>query len=87
MVTITTPFAARAPYNAVDAASFKTVIDSMSSLFKFAILAEYGTPSTTYKGSFEDEIEPKPRIRTAGADPGCPLVEVVVTPGAIPSNA
>ena len=35
----------------------------------------------------EEEIEPNPRIRTAGADPGCPFVVVVVTPGAIPSSA
>ena len=54
----------------IEAASFKTVIDSISSLFKLAILELYGTPSTTYKGSLEEEIEPKPRIRTAGEEPG-----------------
>ena len=87
VVTITTPLAARAPYKAVDAASFKTVMVSISSLFKLAILAEKGTPSTTYNGALDDEIEPKPRIRTSGEEPGWPDVEVVVTPGAIPSSA
>ena len=38
-------------------------------------------------GSFEEEIEPKPRIRTAGEEPGWPPVDVVVTPAAIPSKA
>ena len=46
-----------------------------------------GTPSTTYSGVLEAEIEPKPRITIEAPEPGCPLPEVLCTPATVPSNA
>ena len=41
----------------------------------FEILPVKGTPSTTYNGSLEKLIEPKPRIRISALAPGWPLPE------------
>ncbi|MNI32175.1 hypothetical protein D3C73_860800 [compost metagenome] len=46
-----------------------------------------GIPSTTYRGSAEAFIDPKPRTRIAALDPGWPDPAVETTPGAAPSNA
>lgn len=75
-----TPFAPRAPYNAFEAASFSTVIDSISDVLIADISPSYGTPSTTYKGVLLADIEPIPRMRTVASFPGCPVLLVVCTP-------
>src|SRR4030095_8775795 len=45
-----------------------------------------GIPSTTYKGSLDDEIDRVPRILTAGNSPGFTLV-ATLTPAALPCIA
>ena len=47
VVIRTTPLAARLPYKAADAASFKIDILAMSLEFSSAIFPSKGTPSTT----------------------------------------
>ena len=73
VVIIMIPFAPRAPYKAVEAASFNTVIDSISFVLIEDKSPSNGTPSTTYNGSVPALIEPTPRIRTLADSPGWPL--------------
>ena len=67
-----TPLEARLPYRAAEAASFRTVIDSISVGFKSAILPPNGTPSITYSGLEEPFTVPLPRIMMDGLEPGLP---------------
>ena len=87
VVMITTPFAARDPYSEVVAASFRIEILSTSSILILERAAEKGTPSTTYRGSFDALIDPNPRIRIEGAEPGWPFAVTAATPGAEPISA
>ncbi len=82
-----TPLAPRAPYKALDAASFKTVVLSISAVFIEDISPSKGTPSTTYKGELPAAIDPTPLIRTVDVVPGCPFVLVTCTPATWPDNA
>ena len=85
---MTTPLAARLPYNAAEAASFKMDMLSISLEFSSAMFPSKGTPSTTYRGSEAPETNvPKPRIRMLGAEPVSPYVLFTCTPGAAPSSA
>ena len=102
MVINTTPLAAREPYKEAAEASFKTVTDSISCGFNVArildelllssanllyfVLAEIGTPSTTYNGSFEAFNEPEPRIRNDEVEPGCPEADITCNPATCPCN-
>jgi hypothetical protein len=67
-----TPLAAEEPYNDVEAASFKTLIDSTSRELIAATDPLKTTPSTTYNGLFPALIEEKPLILIAGNEPYCP---------------
>src|SRR5690554_5602925 len=86
-----TPLAAREPYKADAAASFRTVMDSISEGFRVLITLllftmyedncpeppeTTGTPSITYNGSLDAFMEPIPRIRIAEVEPACPEVEI-----------
>ena len=98
-----TPFAALEPYKDAAAASFKTVIFSISlGLIEDIILNDLlspltgeratspettGTPSTTYRGSLVAFIEPVPLTRISNAAPGCPLLLFIVKPGVVPARA
>jgi len=70
VVIITTPFAALEPYSDAAAASFRTVILSISLGLSVAsrLPPSYstpvvsGTPSITYKGELEAEKDPRPLI-------------------------
>lgn len=78
----TTPLAALAPYIAVEAASFRTSIDSMSSEFKAKKLP--GTPSIRIRGDpFPPHCVPPLRTRT-GVAPGCPVDCVTCKPAIVP---
>ena len=77
VVITMTPFAPLAPYIAVDDASFKMSIDSISEglrelLLKFSI----GKPSITYNGELSCVTELFPLIEIEGAEPGVPSGEV-----------
>ena len=87
VVTKITPLAPRAPYKAAAAASFSTVIVSISCELIEEISPSKGIPSTTYNGLLLDAIEPIPRIRTVAEVPGWPLLLVVCTPATLPDNA
>src|SRR5690625_6154149 len=80
------PFAPRAPYKEVEAASFNTTIDSISAEFREAISPSYGSPSTTYSGLVPALIEPTPRTRTVAEVPGCPLLFITCTPATAPDK-
>ena len=85
----------------MEAASFSTSIDSISSGFiaasglvfippllppiKLSLII--GIPSTTYNGSPPAEIEAIPRILTKDAEPASPEPVVTETPAACPCNA
>ena len=90
VVTITTPLAPREPHRAVEAASFNTVIDSISfgfneeSAFEFVL----GTPSITISASELFCVpEPIPRTRIPMSTPGWPSIEATCKPGIAPSSA
>src|SRR5687768_3859751 len=83
VVTIITPFEARAPYIEAAAASFNTCIDSMSLGFNPPI-PPTGIPSTIYNGALSPKDE-KPRIFTDDSAPGR-LSWVTVTPATLPCN-
>ena len=87
VVIKTTPFAPRAPYNALAAASFNTVIDSTSCWLIILRSPSKGTPSTTIKGLLDALIEPRPRTRILVPLPGCPDSVEICTPATAPSNA
>src|SRR5690606_35664725 len=86
VVTITTPFAPRAPYIAVDEASFKTSIDSIS-VTAISLILSTIKPSTIYNGELSWVIEPPPRTRTTISAPGAPSTVVTWTPGNRPVKA
>src|SRR5690606_5602176 len=46
-----------------------------------------GTPSITYNGAEEPDIDPTPRIRMVCIDPGCPDPPVDCSPGTRPCKA
>ena len=88
VVMMITPLAARLPYNAAEAASFKMDMLSISLEFSSAMFPSKGTPSTTNRGlEAPDTNVPKPRTRISGAFPGSPYVLFTCTPGAAPSSA
>src|SRR6185312_2195084 len=86
---------------AADAASLRTVIDSISlgsrpvtpvtpcpfgpSCEKSPLCT--GTPSTTYSGWFDAETDAAPRTRIAMPLPGSPAFCITCTPGALPCSA
>src|SRR5690606_41875632 len=72
VVIITTPFAAREPYSAVAAASFKTAVLSISSVEIDTCEPVYGTPSITYNGDDLAFTDPILRLRIYGFLPGDP---------------
>ena len=83
-----TPAAALDPYIEEDAASFKTLIDSMSSGFTNEILG-ISTLSSNINGvdlavELIDAI--CPRIRITGSEPTSPLGTVIDKPGTEPCN-
>ena len=98
MISIT-PLAPLAPYKDAEAASFKTVMLSISLGFKVASipvppaevpkeltsLDETGIPSITYKGYVEALRDARPRTRKLTFDPACPDEEENDTPGITPS--
>jgi len=86
VVMRTTPLAARLPYNAAEAASFKMDMLSISLEFSSAMFPSKGTPSTTYRGSDDALIDRLPRIRIDPTVPGRSL-EVISTPAALPCKA
>ena len=87
VVTITTPFAPRAPYRAFEAASFRTVMLSMSLGLRLLRSPEYGIPSTIHRGSFPALRELNPLIRIDGLEPGWPEEVVICTPATLPVRA
>ena len=98
VVIITTPFAALDPYKDAAAASFNTVVDSISSglielnTFEDAALCPkfpvvIATPSTIYKGEVLPVIEPIPLIWISPEDPGAPVLEETRTPDTFPAKA
>ena len=80
-----TPLEARDPYMAVEAASFNTVIDSMSCgliiLRKLSAPeippSSKGTPSTTINGSLEALSEAPPRTRIVLPDVAEPEFDMI----------
>src|ERR1051325_4386062 len=81
-----TPLDPRAPYIAVDDASFRTSIDSMSpGLISFRSAPM--TPSTTTNGSLSPCKELPPRTRSRSSAPGCAFVVCTCNPGASPAIA
>ena len=90
VVTITTPLAPREPHRAVEAASFRTVIDSTSFGFRVASTLEFvlGTPSITINAFALFWLAvPIPRIRIPISVPGWPSTEDTCRPGIEPSRA
>ena len=88
VVIIITPLAPRAPYNAAEAASFKTVSLSISAGLREFISPSKGTPSRIINGALPELIELIPLMRMAGDDPpGCPDWRVICTPDTFPRNA
>src|SRR5690606_27717552 len=89
-VTITTPCAPRDPHSAVEAASLRTVIDSMSLGFIVESTLNppvTGTPSITMSALELFWLdEPIPRIRIPISKPGCPSTEETCRPGTAPSS-
>ena len=87
--------AALEPYKDAAAASFNTVILSISlgervdnkfpglypPLLECKLPEATGIPSITNKGDFDAEKEPIPLIRISVAEPGCPLTLATCTPG------
>ena len=83
-----TPFAPRAPYKAADAASFNTVIDSISWLLIVLRSPSNGAPSRITNGAFPALIEPIPLILTDGDDcPGWPLLLKICIRVVLPTSA
>ena len=82
-----TPFAPRAPYSALEAASLSTVMDSMSAGLISFMLPGYGTPSTTYSGLLPALREPMPRTTMLGVASNEPEDVVICTPATTPSSA
>ena len=90
VVTITTPLAPRDPHRAVEAASFRTVIDSTSRGFIIvrAFVFVLGTPSITISAFALFWLAvPIPRIRIPMSTPGWPSIEDTCKPGMAPSSA
>ncbi|MPM51378.1 hypothetical protein SDC9_98126 [bioreactor metagenome] len=73
VVIKTTPLEALEPYIAVDEASLRTSIDSIS--FGFIPLNALSTPSTKMSGSLLLLMEEPPRIRMVASSPGVLLFE------------
>src|SRR5690606_30780022 len=99
VVIKTTPFAAREPYIAVEAAAVSISMEAMSLGLmsangfnaKFSVpfsddseLDSIGTPSTTNKGLLPELREEFPRTLMVISPPGAPELEVICTPGARP---
>ena len=70
----------------MDAASFKTVIVSMSEGFNAPGLDPMITPSITHSGSVLPLMVDLPRITIVPAEPGCPEPGDTNTPGTLPFN-
>ena len=87
VVIMMTPLAPRAPYRALDAASLRTVIDSISPGAIVFMLPSYGTPSTTIRGSLPALTEEIPRTRIVAEAFGAPLEEISWTPATWPARA
>src|SRR5690554_3704657 len=86
VVIKTTPLAARVPYMAPDAASFKISTDCISEEANCAKTSEdTGTPSKTIRG-WELLIVPTPLILILGVLPGVPEL-TNSTPDALPCKA
>jgi hypothetical protein len=92
-VIIITPFEALLPYTAVDAASLRTVKDSMSEGFIVDNIdlapptasLSIGKPSITIRGWLEALREAPPRILMSDPEPGAPLV-LIDKPATRPLN-
>lgn len=80
-----TPLAALAPYMAVEEASLRISIFSIS-LALILRISDVIIPSTIYNGSAPPKTEPTPRILTFGVLPGAPLL-MIDTPAALPCIA
>ncbi len=81
---ITTPLAARLPYNEVEAASLRTVMLSTSLVLILESEPSNCTPSNIIKGLFEALKEPIPLTLILGPAPGWPLENVEFTPAISP---
>ena len=86
VVTKITPLAARDPYKEAEAASFNTVIFSISSGLMDAKPEVVGKPSITTNGSFPPLIEAAPRTRITKPPFGSPLAWLICTPENFPCN-
>src|SRR5690242_16562786 len=88
-----TPLDALDPYMAAEAASLSAVTRAMSlglmrsrgSDTPGMLLLLSGTPSTTMRGSLLPLRDASPRMRMVLPDPGCPDLEVTVTPDILPA--
>src|SRR5690606_8663047 len=86
VVIMTTPLAAREPYNEVDAASLRIDIFSISSGLILAMSPDMGKPSTTYNGLLPPLTDNCPLILIDIPSPGLPEVCLIWTPANLPCS-